>query len=105
MTTTTTIREVRCLEVSGPAEIMPVEERQLQMLDVYPEFARRPAGGGCDPGHRHLRRSPATRWHTQDQAIELYQAARLADIHVVRGFTDEPAASSDTIFSVFGNRP
>ena len=47
MTTTTTIREVRCFEVSGPAEIMPVEERQLQMLDVYPEFARRPAGGGA----------------------------------------------------------
>src|SRR5207237_95859 len=44
---TTTIREVRCFQVSGPAEILPVEERQLQMLDVYPEFARRPPGSGA----------------------------------------------------------
>ena len=43
----TTIREVRCFEVSGAAEIPPSEERQLQMLDVYPEFARRGPGGGA----------------------------------------------------------
>lgn len=50
-------------------------------------------------------RSPATRWYTDEQAIALYQAAGLADIRVVRGFTDEPATSSDKIFSVFGTRP
>src|SRR5882762_2702999 len=44
---TTTIREVRCFEVSGAAEIPPSEERQLQMLDVYPELARRTPGGGA----------------------------------------------------------
>src|SRR5713226_2544684 len=43
----TIIREVRCFQVSGAAEIMPSEERQLQMLDVYPELARRGPGGGA----------------------------------------------------------
>src|SRR6185503_3466865 len=43
------IRELRCFQVSGPAQIEGSEERQLQMLDVYPEMARRgPGGGGVD---------------------------------------------------------
>src|SRR3984893_2059395 len=47
MVTMRTICEVRCFQVSGAAEIMPSEERQLQMLDVYPELARRAPGGGA----------------------------------------------------------
>ncbi|MGI9148480.1 MAG: enolase C-terminal domain-like protein [Chloroflexota bacterium] len=42
------IRELRCFQVSGPATIEAPEERQLQMLDVYPELARRGAGGAGD---------------------------------------------------------
>jgi len=42
------VTQVRCFEVSGPATIEASEERQLQMLDVYPELARRGPGGGAD---------------------------------------------------------
>jgi len=42
------IRELRCFQVSGPATIEASEERQLQMLDVYPELARRGPGTGND---------------------------------------------------------
>jgi L-rhamnonate dehydratase len=35
------IAAVRCFQASGPADVEPSEERQLQMLDVYPEMARR----------------------------------------------------------------
>ncbi len=37
----TTIRAVRCFQVSGRAEPLSPEERQSQMLDIYPEFAAR----------------------------------------------------------------
>jgi L-alanine-DL-glutamate epimerase-like enolase superfamily enzyme len=36
------IDRVRCFQVSGAASIAPSEERQVGMLDVYPEFAARP---------------------------------------------------------------
>ncbi len=36
------ITSVRCFQVSGPASPPPVEERQVGMLDIYPEFAARP---------------------------------------------------------------
>lgn len=42
------IREVRCFEVSGPARVEAMEERQLQMLDVYSELARRGPAGPSD---------------------------------------------------------
>jgi len=35
------IAALRCYQLSGPADVEPSEERQLQMLDVYPEMARR----------------------------------------------------------------
>ncbi len=52
----TTIREVRCFEVSGAAEILPTEERQLQMLDVYPEFATDDGAlaGRAQANHEHV---------------------------------------------------
>lgn len=37
------ITEVRCIRVSGDAELRPLEERQVGMMDAYPEFAARPA--------------------------------------------------------------
>ena len=42
------IRELRCFQVSGPFTVEASEERQLQMLDVYPELARRGPGPGGD---------------------------------------------------------
>ncbi len=36
------ISTVRCFQISGPASYPPMEERQVGMLDVYPEFAARP---------------------------------------------------------------
>jgi L-alanine-DL-glutamate epimerase-like enolase superfamily enzyme len=42
------VTTVRCIQVSGAARIEGSEERQLQMLDVYPEMGRRGPGGGSD---------------------------------------------------------
>jgi L-alanine-DL-glutamate epimerase-like enolase superfamily enzyme len=42
------IRNLNCFEISGPANVEASEERQLQMLDVYRELARRGPGGGAD---------------------------------------------------------
>jgi ubiquinone/menaquinone biosynthesis C-methylase UbiE len=53
----------------------------------------------------HQARSAATRWYTQQQAIELYTAAGFSEVRLVRGFTDVPATAADTVFSVFGRRP
>lgn len=35
------IRTVRCVQVSGPVNIEPAEERQIAQLDIYPEYARK----------------------------------------------------------------
>lgn len=41
------ITDVRCFQVSGRAEIEASEERQIGMLDIYPELAVRPATGAA----------------------------------------------------------
>ena len=47
------ISAVRCFQLSGTAELEPTEERQVGMLDIYPEFAARavarPAGASPQP--------------------------------------------------------
>jgi SAM-dependent methyltransferase len=53
----------------------------------------------------HHSRSPATRWYTQAQAVQLYEAAGFARIRVLHKFTFEPASPEDTLFSVLGTRP
>jgi len=50
-------------------------------------------------------RSPATRWYTQPQVVELYAAAGFTQVQLVRGFSDAPASETDGIFSAFGHRP
>lgn len=45
------------------------------------------------------------RWYTQEQAVALYLAVGFRQIRIVRGFTEEPATGTSTIFSVFGTRP
>src|SRR4051794_27207836 len=45
------ITAVRCFRVAGSADYPAAEERQLQMLDVYPELASRPPAART-PGGR-----------------------------------------------------
>ncbi len=49
--------------------------------------------------------SPATRWYTQEQALELYREAGFDDLRAVSDFTDKPAAPGDRIWCIFGRRP
>ena len=49
------ITAVRCFQVFGQADYPPNEERQVGMLDVYPEYARRPvARAAAASGPRSL---------------------------------------------------
>ena len=53
----------------------------------------------------HHRQSPATRWYGQDQVRALLAAAGFADVRLYRGFTWEPAAPDDWLFTVLAARP
>lgn len=53
----------------------------------------------------HHRRSPATRSYTQQQAIDLYQAAGFTEIQLRRQFSPQPVDADDTLFSVIGKKP
>jgi hypothetical protein len=50
----------------------------------------------------HHRRSPANRSYTQDQARALFENAGFADIHVLQGFTQQPATTADLLFTGVG---
>ncbi len=49
-------------------------------------------------------RSPATRWYTQQQSIDLYKEAGFTNIHLTREFTHEPVKESDSVFCVLGQK-
>jgi SAM-dependent methyltransferase len=51
------------------------------------------------------RRSPAGRWYTQDQAVQLYREAGFHDVRLTRSFTPAPASAEDTSFCVLGIKP
>jgi hypothetical protein len=58
----------------------------------------------------HHSRSPASRWYTPEQAIELYVRAGFTTTRILKEFTQELASPSDpvakdTVFSVLGQRP
>jgi hypothetical protein len=58
----------------------------------------------------HYSRSPAGRWYTPAQAIELYEDAGFTTIRILKEFTHEQASPSDpvaqnAVFSVLGERP
>ncbi len=53
----------------------------------------------------HHRRSPATRWYAQPQAVNLFQAAGFVEIRVFHAFTEQPASEHDDLFSVMGTKP
>ena len=50
-------------------------------------------------------KSPATCWYTQEQALALYEIAGFDDVHLVSGFTEQPAQPDDVIFCGVGTRP
>jgi ubiquinone/menaquinone biosynthesis C-methylase UbiE len=49
--------------------------------------------------------SPATRWYTQQQSIAVYREAGFVDVHSTNGFTFDPAAGDERMWTVFGTRP
>lgn len=50
----------------------------------------------------HHRRSPATRWYSQEQVRQLYAEVGFTNTQLFKGFTQEPATNEDTIFTVVG---
>jgi hypothetical protein len=48
------------------------------------------------------KRSPATRWYSQEEAVALYQEAGFQDIKLYKDFTWEPATPDDWIFPIIG---
>jgi hypothetical protein len=50
-------------------------------------------------------RSPATRWYTQEQALNLYAVAGFTNTQMFKGATLEPASAEDTIFAISGVKP
>ena len=49
--------------------------------------------------------SPATRWYRQEQSIAVYREAGFVDVHPTNGFTFDPAAGNERMWTVFGTRP
>jgi ubiquinone/menaquinone biosynthesis C-methylase UbiE len=47
-------------------------------------------------------RSPATRWYTRQQAIDLYQEAGFVDITLTSQFTFEPVKDEDWFYNIIG---
>jgi len=48
------------------------------------------------------RRSPATRWYTLDEVVDLYHEAGLPEVKAYSGFTHEPYQEGDELFTVVG---
>jgi hypothetical protein len=74
-----------------------------QLEDIEDRYEVIRSGEVVDTEHQV--RSPATRWYTQRQVLELYTAAGFSEVRLVQGFTDSPATEADTIFSAVGQRP
>ncbi len=52
----------------------------------------------------HHRRSPALRWYTQNQAMQLYQFAGFKSLQILNGFEDQPALEHDIFFTIVGTK-
>lgn len=50
------------------------------------------------------RRSPATRWYTLDEVVELYHEAGLIKVNAYSGFTHDPYQEGDELFTVVGEK-
>ena len=53
----------------------------------------------------HHRRSPAGRWYTQEQSLELYREAGFEELRLLHEFTTQPASAVDRIWTIVGRRP
>lgn len=49
-------------------------------------------------------RSPATRWYTQPQVIDLYKAAGFSAVRLLHEFTTEPASENSRLFTAIGSK-
>jgi ubiquinone/menaquinone biosynthesis C-methylase UbiE len=52
----------------------------------------------------HHSRSPATRWYSQAEAVDLYRTAGFDEVRVTRWFSEEPATGDEGLFCVLGTR-
>ena len=60
---------------------------------------------GAIVAREHHRRSPATRWYTQDEAVSLFRQAGFSTIHAYAEFTFEPAPLGIPLFTIVGQKP
>jgi SAM-dependent methyltransferase len=67
--------------------------------DLYQVFL-----DGVTVAAEHHRRSPAARSYSQLQARSLFENAGFRDVHLFRGFTQEPATVDDLLFTVAGSK-
>ena len=51
------------------------------------------------------KRSPATRWYTQEQAVHLYEEVGFTHVQVFEEFSEKPASAEETMFSIVGTKP
>jgi ubiquinone/menaquinone biosynthesis C-methylase UbiE len=59
---------------------------------------------GAVVAREHHRRSPATRWYTQDEAVSLFRQAGFSTIHAYAEFTFEPAPLGIPLFTIVGQK-
>jgi ubiquinone/menaquinone biosynthesis C-methylase UbiE len=76
-------------------------EQQLESTEDRYEVIR----DGELVSFEHHRRSPATRWYTQEDALRLYREAGFVHLQVYKEFTRQPADPDDPVFNVVGLRP
>jgi SAM-dependent methyltransferase len=60
-------------------------------------------GGDVVQTEQH-RRSPAGRWYTQEQSLDLYREAGFGELRLLHEFTTKVASANDRIWSIVGRR-
>jgi ubiquinone/menaquinone biosynthesis C-methylase UbiE len=63
------------------------------------------ARGDVTLAAEHHRRSPATRWYSQAEAVRLLEEASFTEIRLLHGFEETPANPDDRMFTAIGIRP
>ncbi|MDP8907563.1 MAG: mandelate racemase/muconate lactonizing protein [Chloroflexota bacterium] len=77
----TAIRAVRCFQVSGRTELPAAAERQVGMLDIYPEFAARPPAVRTSDGRLT---AAYVQIETDDGVAGLFGPVFLETAHLIR---------------------
>ena len=60
--------------------------------------------GGDVVQTEHHHRSPAGRWYTQEQSLDLYREAGFGDLRLLHEFTTKVASANDRIWTIVGRR-